>query len=66
MRDDKETNEEVRTLIADPEEIHEVIAKAWEDTCRRWDKEAEPTCQNFDKNHQHLWDTQQKMDMGEL
>ena len=35
MKRDSETREEVRTLITDPAEIHEVIAKAW---CRRWDK----------------------------
>ena len=52
-------HDEDRTQIADPEEIHEVIAKAWRDIFRRWDKEVEPACQ-------HLWDTQQQMDMGEV
>ena len=30
MQRDNETREEIRTLIADSEEIHEVIAMAWE------------------------------------
>ena len=50
--------------MADPEEIHEVIAKARQDIFRRWDKEAKPTWQKFESNHQLLWDTQQKMEMG--
>ena len=32
VKRDDETTEELRTLIIDPEEIHEVIAKAWQDT----------------------------------
>ena len=31
VRHDEETNEEVRTPMVDPEEIHEVNAKAWQD-----------------------------------
>ena len=31
---DDETTEEIRTLITDPEEIHEVIARAWQDIFR--------------------------------
>ena len=63
---DGETTEEIRTLISDPEEIHEVIARGWQDIFRRWDKEEKPTWQNFERNFQHLWDTQPQMEMGEL
>ena len=50
VRHDEETHEEVKTLMADPEEIHEVIAKAWQDIFRRWDKEAKPSWQKFERN----------------
>ena len=46
--------------MADPKEIHEVIAKAWQDIFRRWDKDAKPTWQNFVRNCPHLWDTDGK------
>ena len=36
---DEETNDVVRALIAGSAEIHEVIARAWQDIFRRWDKE---------------------------
>ena len=63
---DDETTEEIRTLTTDPEEIHEVIARARQDIFRRWDKEEKPTWQNFERNYQHLWDTQPQMNLGEL
>ena len=66
MRHDEETNEEVRVLISDPEEIHEVTASAWQDIFRRWDKESKPTWHNFERNYPHLWDTQQNVDVGKL
>ena len=66
MKYDEETKEEVRTLIADRGEIHEVTAKAWQDIFKRWDKEAKPTWQHDERIDQHLWDTQQKMEVGEL
>ena len=50
MKRDDERTEEIRTLITDPEEIHEVIAKAWHDIFRRWDKEEKRTWQNIEKN----------------
>ena len=66
MKRDNETREEIRTLIADPEEIRVVKAKTWQDIFRRWDKEATPTWQNFEKNDQHMWDTKPQMEMGEV
>ena len=63
---DDETTEEIRTLMTDREQIHEVIARAWQDIFRRWDKEEKPTWQNFERNYQHLWDMQPQMEMGEL
>ena len=65
MQRDNETREEIGTLIADSEEIHEVIAMAWRDIFRRWDKEAKPTWQN-ERNYQRVWDTKPQMEMGEL
>ena len=62
-KNDGETKE-VRTLMADPEEIHDVIAKAWQDISKRWDKEV--TWQHFERNYQHLWDTHPQMEMSEL
>ena len=66
MKRDDDTKEELKTLLADPEEVHELIAKAWQDIFRRWDKEAKPTWQHFERNYQHLWDTQPQMEMSEL
>ena len=63
MKRDDEPKEEIRTLPADPEEIHEVMAKAWQDIYRRCDNEAKPTRQNFERttntcgtrNHRWKW-----------
>ena len=54
MKHDNETKEEIRPLIADPEETHEVMANAWQDIFRKWDKEAKPTWQNFERNYHHM------------
>ena len=44
-----EKTEEVRRLSANPEEIFEVIAKAWQDIFRRWDKEVKPISPNLEE-----------------
>ena len=65
LKHDKKTNEEVRTLMDDPEEIHEVIAKA-QDTFRRCDKEARRNRHGNMLRGTTMWDTQHIMEMGEL
>ena len=66
MKSDSEAREDIRTLLADLAEIHEVIAKAWQDIFRRWDKEVRPTWQNFERSYQHLWKARPQMQIGEL
>ena len=63
VKQDDETKDEVMKLMGDPEEFHEVIAKAWQDNYTRWSKEPKPTWQHLERNYQHLCGTQQKMEM---